>query len=64
MNIQGYELTDYIGFGKYKGQKVTIEYLIEYEIGYMQWLVENQKIDLSDEAFEYYQEELENGGHC
>ena len=47
------ELDDKMRFGKHKGE--TVATLIENNHGYIDWLVDNGVIELSNQAYEYFQ---------
>lgn len=49
-------LLDEIPFGKHRGH--TIEFLIDAEIGYVTWLLENTSLELSDDAEREYHSRL------
>lgn len=57
-------LTDLMPFGKYSvkvsGVETSVESVIEGDIDYLTFLIEKHKVTLSDEAYEFYKNELEN----
>lgn len=53
-----YNLDDTILFGKYKDE--TILDIIETDIQYITYLIENHEFELDSEAYNYYQGKLEN----
>ena len=48
-----YGLEDKIRFGKYKEEEIGD--IIDFDIAYMDYLVEEQIIELNNEVWEYYQ---------
>jgi hypothetical protein len=48
-----YSLEDTILFGKYKGE--IIEDIIDHDIGYINYLIEEQMLELDNKAYEYYE---------
>lgn len=51
-----YSLDDKITFGKYKGE--IIEDIIDHDVSYIEYLIEEQAIELDNETYEYYQNKL------
>ena len=45
-------LDDTFSFGKYSGKR-TLEYVIDHDIGYIDWLTENDVVYFDEEAYEY-----------
>lgn len=48
-NIMG--LDDTFSFGKYSSKR-TLEYVIEHDMGYIDWLTENEVVYFDEEAYE------------
>ena len=46
------ELDDVFSFGKYRGKR-TLEYVIEHDPRYIDWLTENEVVYFTEEAYEY-----------
>ena len=46
------ELDDVFSFGKYSGKR-TLEYVIEHDPGYIDWITENEVVYFTEEAYEY-----------
>ena len=49
-------LEDVFTFGKYKG--LTLEWAINEDLKYVKWLVEEKMLEMNNEAFAEYQENL------
>jgi hypothetical protein len=47
-----YSLEDTILFGKHKGEPMAD--IIDHDIGYVTYLIEEQEFELDNEAYEYY----------
>jgi hypothetical protein len=58
MKTKIYNLKDIVLSGKYKGE--TIQNLMNIDIQYVICLIEEQKIELDNEAFEYYQTKIDS----
>jgi hypothetical protein len=55
-----YHLTDKICFGKYRIYGYTLRELIEIDVQYVRYLIDNCDKVLDNEAFEYFQKFEEN----
>jgi len=49
------ELDTVIDFGKYKNAGVTVQNLVDRDINYLEWMMNEADFLLSNEAFIYYQ---------
>jgi hypothetical protein len=49
-----YSLNDVILFGKHKGE--TLKNIIDTDIEYINYLIEDQDIELDNKCFQYFQE--------
>lgn len=52
-----YSLEDTVLFGKYKGE--TIHDIIDHDIGYVDYLIEEQMFELDNKAYEYYESKID-----
>ncbi|RLB63940.1 MAG: hypothetical protein DRH08_10400 [Deltaproteobacteria bacterium] len=46
------DLEDTFTFGKYKDKR-TLEYVMEHDMGYIDWLTNNEVVYFNEEAYEY-----------
>lgn len=51
---QPYTLNDEIDFGMYQDDHVNIRAIIDTDIEYLTWLVENGAIELDGDCYSYY----------
>lgn len=58
MKAKVYSLKSLILSGKYKDE--IVKNIMDIDIQYMICLIEEQKIELDNEAFEYYQTKIDN----
>lgn len=54
-----YSLEDKLMWGKYKGE--SVEDIIDHDVNYISYLMEEQGIELDNEAYEYYSRRSSEG---
>lgn len=52
-----YSLKDTVLFGKYKGE--SIQDIIDHDIDYVTYLIEEQMFELDNKAYEYYESRID-----
>jgi len=57
-----YGLTDMIITPKYKGTGTTLQEIIDEDIDYVIWCIENEVFELDNEAFDYLKDEADTQG--
>jgi hypothetical protein len=49
-----YELDDFLMFAKYRGKNTTLQNAIDRDIGYIDWMINQGVIEMSNTAYDYY----------